>query len=540
MVAAPRPPPLPFLCLVVFVAAARCPFFFCMLCPCLLARRSSAVLAVCPSPPPSLVCFAGLPLLGLLCALAAFVFPASLLAAPWRLLPPPPPPSVSRVFRRCRSLLRFFFFAVLLLPAYLALVSGSRRLLPPCSLLLFVFLVSRWSALRVLSLLLCFPPGRCLLPGGCCPPPPSVSRVFRRCRSLLRFFFLLCCVAPACFLRARRRFSPSAAPPPPPPNPGACVVPPAVWCCRAALPFRRVFCGAVLPCSACSRCGLVYGFGLRCRVLCCAVCPWVRCCAALLRVVPPDVVLLSAVLVCCARWVPLLVVPCPLALPIALGSWALRRCVLRCSPALCALCCVYFVAACSCVLLVAAVLCAVCVLGCRAVGSLSSLLCAVLCFAVLVRLRCAVRVVRAVAGAWCCGGLLCVVLFPLVFCGALLGLVARGCLLVACLGVGDPVGPRGLLPCGWCGLLWCPASLCCALWCCAVAWCCAVVLCCRFAVLFVFALPSCGLSCGAVLSCVVLLVGCGVFSWWWRLCAVVPFPSLPLLALPCCPCFLLL
>ena len=239
--------------------------------------------------------------------------------------------------------------------------------------------------------------------------------------------------------------------------------------------------------------------GAVCRVLCCAVCPSVRCCAALLHVVPPGVVLSCAVLLCCARLVPLLVAPCPPALPVAPGPCALRRCILRCSRALCALCCVCFVVAWWCVLLFAALLCAVCVLGCCAVRSLSSPLCAVLCFAVLVRLRCAARVVRAVAGAWCCGALLCVVRFPSVCCGAVLGLAARGCLLVACFGVGVPVWPRGLLPCGWCGLLWCPASLCRVLWCCAVAWCCAVVLCCRFAVLFVFALPSCGLSCGAVL-----------------------------------------
>ena len=92
--------------------------------------------------------------------------------------------------------------------------------------------------------------------------------------------------------------------------------------------------------------------------------------------------------------------------------------------------------------------------------SLSSLLCAVLCSFVLLRLHCAVRVVRAVAGAWCCGALLCVVLFPLVGCGAVLGPATRGRLLTVCFGVGVPVWPRGLVPCGWCGLLWCPASLC--------------------------------------------------------------------------------
>ena len=241
---------------------------------------------------------------------------------------------------------------------------------------------------------------------------------------------------------------------------------------------------------------------------------------------PPGVVLLCAVLFCCARLVPLLVVPCPLALPVALGPCALRRCVFRCSPALWALCCVCFVVVCWCVLLFAAVLCAACVLGCRAVCSLSSLLYAELCFAVLVRLRCAVRVLRTVAGAWCCGGLLCVVLFPLVFCGAMLGLVARGCLLVACFGVGLPVWPRSLLPCGWCGLLWCPASLCRVLWCCAVAWCCAIVLYCCFAVPFVLALASRGLSCGAPLCHVVLLVVCAVF------CPVVASVCCGALSLP--------
>ena len=88
---------------------------------------------------------------------------------------------------------------------------------------------------------------------------------------------------------------------------------------------------------------------------------------------------------------------------------------------------------------------AVCVLGCCAVRSLSSSLCAVLCFVVLVRLRCAVRVVRAVAGARCCGALPCVVLFPLVCSGAVLGLVARGCLLVPCCGA-----LLSVLLCWWC------------------------------------------------------------------------------------------
>ena len=311
----------------------------------------------------------------------------------------------------------------------------------------------------------------------------------------------------------------------------------AAACCAVLVGvFDSVLCCAVGCCCVlccvfgravrlgCSRCGLLPRFGLRCRVPCCAACPWVRCCAALLRVVPPGVVLLCAVLSCCACLVSLFVVPCPLALPVALGPCALLCCVLRCSPALCALCCVCFVVACWCALLFAALLRAVCVLGCHAVRSLSSSLCAVLCSVVLVRLRRAVRVVRAVAGAWCCGALLCVALFPLVFCGAVLGLAAPGPLLAVCFAVGVPVRPRGLVSCGWCGLLWCPASLCRVLWCPAISWCCAVVFCCRFAVLFVLALPACGLSCRAVLCCWLSVLFC---ARWWCLCALMPCLSLP-------------
>ena len=173
--------------------------------------------------------------------------------------------------------------------------------------------------------------------------------------------------------------------------------------------------------------------------------------------------------------------------------------------------------------MLAAVRCAVCVLGCCVVRSLSSSLCAVLCFTVLVRWHCAVCVVRAVVGAWCCGALLCVALFSLVFCGAVLRLVARGCLVVVCSGVGVPVWLCCLSPCGWCGLLWWPASLCRVLWCCAVAWCSPAVLCCHFAVLLVLALPSCGLSFCAVLRCWLSVL---FFAWLRCLCAVVLSPPL--------------
>ena len=99
---------------------------------------------------------------------------------------------------------------------------------------------------------------------------------------------------------------------------------------------------------------------------------------------------------------------------------------------------------------------AVCVLGCRAVCSLSSPPCAVLCRAVLVPFRCAVRVVCAVSGGWCCWFL---VSLPFVG-GQLVALVAQCCCLVVCVGSGARVwsGRR------WASSLWCPAPLCCVLW----------------------------------------------------------------------------
>ena len=374
------------------------------------------------------------------------------------------------------------------------------------------------------------------------PPPPSpfVSRGFRRsclvpscfCFFFSSFFFFLCAPplslvcsgfpAPAAlglgacgvcsvclpFLgspRACRSFVLSAwllaapawlLPPPPPLCVSRFSFLPLVAVCRVVLCFPG--------CGAAPRC--------------CALCRPVFCCRVL----------------CCARVVPLLVAPCPLALPVALGPCALRHCVLRCSPALCALCCVCFVVAPWCVLWFAALPCAVCVSGCCAVRSLCSPFCAVLCFAVLVRSCCAVRVVRAAAaGAWCCGALLCVVLFPVVCRGAVLGLVACGCLLVACFGVGVPVWPRGLLPCGWCGLLWCPAFLCRVLWCCAVAWCCAVVLCRRVAVLLGLALPSCGLSCCAVLCCWLAVVSARCGALFLVLCVPCLLRSVRCVALLC-------
>ena len=144
---------------------------------------------------------------------------------------------------------------------------------------------------------------------------------------------------------------------------------------------------------------------------------------------------------------------------------------------------------------------------------------------------------------------------PVLLCSAV---VLRCCWDLLC----PPVGCRAVLCCavGWlcCFLpgggvcvLWCsfpravrslssplcalrclvvlavvPASLCRVLWRCAVVWCCAVVLCCRFAVLFVFALPSCGPSCGASVVCAVVGASCCGVSLCvvvspWAFCGVV-------------------
>ena len=469
---------------------------------------------------------------------------------------PPPPLLCLAVFvaaARCSVL--FFFFLRCVPPLSLAF-SGFRPRVP-WALALYSFFFLLPPASRLFSPVFCLPLGRWLLPGGCCPSPSLPFCVSRFSSLPLGALFVL--------------FFTSS----------SCVRPRCLWLSLVSGPGCLGFSALCVVCFVglpllCSRCALTsfvlpawplaalwwlppppppffcvsqfwsLPLGAVWRVLCCVVSPWVRCCAALLRFVPHGVVLLCAVLFCCARLVPLLVVPCPLALPVALGPCALRRCVLRCSPAVCALCCVFFVVAWWCALFFAALLCAVCVLGCCAVRPLSSPLCAVLCFAVLVRLRCAVPVVRAVAGAWCCGALPCVMLLSLVCCGAVLGLVACGFLLVACFGVGVPVSPRGLLPCGWCGLLWCSTSLC--VFCGAVLSRGAVLLCSA-----VF-LRCCGcllcppVACCAALCCAVgwlcsFLPGGGVCVLWYSFPRAMRSLSSPLCALLCLavlavvPCF---
>ena len=80
---------------------------------------------------------------------------------------------------------------------------------------------------------------------------------------------------------------------------------------------------------------------------------------------------------------------------------------------------------------------AVCVLRCRALPSLSSPPCAVLCCAVLVPLRCAVRVICAVSGAWCCWFLVSLPVFGV----PVVALFAWRCRLVVCVRFGVRVWP---------------------------------------------------------------------------------------------------
>ena len=310
--------------------------------------------------------------------------------------------------------------------------------------------------------------------------------------------------------------------------------PPPRFVSRGFRRFRSVLsavCCAVLCVPGC-------GAALRCCALCCPVlCCCVLCCSAALR--------WCRCSSCRALWCSPL--PWGPVLCGALFCGVLPRCVC-------------FVVAWWCVLLFVALLCAVCVLGCCAVRSLSSPLCAVLCFAVLLRLRCAVRVVRAVAGTRCCGALPCVVLFPLVCCGAVLGLVARGCPLVLCCGallsvclcwwcwfVSFPCVCGAVLRCASCcsvlvasALLLVPRAVAClcVLWCLpgrsAVCWCRSGVSWCLAVLCVVLWCPApCAVSCGAVLPCGVVLVGCAV-RLSVLLLFVFPFVLFSFAKYPCC------
>ena len=456
----------------------------------------------------SLVVFLGLPLPGsrLVCV-SRLAVGCSLVVAP-----PPPPTFVSGGFR-CSCLWPLCFFAFffslfffLRAPPLSPAFSGFRPRVPWASALaLFVLLAFRFSALRALVPLSCFPPGCWLLPRGCCPPPPppcvarfsflplgAVCRVVLcvpgcgaapRCCVLCRpvlcsvalcfavFPRAVCCVlcvfGRGVVVRAVVRRS------------ALCCVCLGVLCC--AFPVLSVLCGAVLRCAGalalCCLCGACCCWRLVqwCAAVCCAVSCGVPWCGA-----GSGGPWLSAGGVFRCR--------CPCLAAWSASLWLVWFAVVPCFPVLCSvvLCC--RVVLCCCALLSC----------CGAVGACFVLLWAVVLCCVVLLVGCAVFGPLVVSA--CCGALFLALCVP--------------CLLrsVRC----------GALLC-W---LWCPASLCRVLWRCAVVWCCAVVLCCRFAVLFVFALPSCGLSCGARVVCAVVGASCCGVSLCvvvspWAFCGVV-------------------
>ena len=253
---------------------------------------------------------------------------------------------------------------------------------------------------------------------------------------------------------------------------GACCVCLGVLCC--AFPVLSALCGAVLRCAGvlalCCLCGACccWRLVLWCAAVCCAVSCGVPWCGA-----GSGGPWLSAGGVFRCR--------CPCLAAWSASLWLVWFAVVPCFPV-----------SCSVVLCCRVVLCCCALLSCcGAVGACFVLLWAVVLCCVVLLVGCAVFCPVVVSA--CCGALFLVLCVP--------------CLLrsVRC----------GALLC-W---LWCPASLCRVLWRCAVVWCCAVVLCCPFAVLFVFALPSCGLSCGASVVCAV--VGACASCCGVSLCVVV-------------------
>ena len=434
--------------------------------------------------------------------------------------PAPLPFCVSRFSSLLLGALVFFFsfFFFLCAPPLSLAFSGFQPRVPWASALaLFALLAFRFWALRALVPLSCFPPGCWLLPRGCRPPPPLCPAVFvpaarccvpccavrpwvRCCAALLRVVspgVVLSCAVLRSFGAAACCAVPSGAAR----RPGAL--------CSAALcfaVFSRVVCSVLCVfCRGAVVHAVVRRFALRCvclGVLCCAFPVLSVLCGAVLRCAGAPALCCSCGACCCWRlvlWCAAVCCAVSCGVPwcgagsggpwLSAGGVFRRRC-----PCLAAwsasLWLVWFAVvpcfpvSCSVVLCCRVVLCCCPLLSrCGAVGACFALLWAVvLCCAVLL-VGCAVFGPALVSA--CCGALFLVLCVP--------------CLLrsVRC----------GALLC-W---LWCPASLC------RVLWCCAVVLCCRFAVLFVFALPSCGLSCGASVVCAVVGASCCGVS----LCVVV-------------------
>ena len=419
---------------------------------------------------------------------------------------------------RARSGAPHLFFWPLCLPALpgplragVALLSFAAVAVPRW----LFFSASRCLAPRALPPRLCLPLGRWLLFGGCSPAPLPfcVSRFSSLLLGALVFFFFssfffFLCAPPlspvfsgfrprvpwasalALFALFAFRF----------------------WALRALVALSCFPPGCwLLPRGCCPSpppplCFAVFVPAARCCVPCGAVLPWVRCCAALLRVVSPGVLLSCAVLrscgaaACCA-------VPFGAARrPGALCSAAL--CFAVFPRAVCSLLCVFCRGAVVRAVVRRFALCCVC-LGvlCCAFPVLS-----VLCGAVL---RCAGALVLCCScGACCCWRLVlwcaavcCAVSCGVPWCGAGSGgpwLSAGGVFRCRC-------------PClaAWSASLWLVwfAVVPCFPVSCSVVLCCRVVLCCCALLSCCGAVGACfALLWAVVLCCVVLLVGCAVLG----------------------------
>ena len=252
------------------------------------------------------------------------------------------PPPLPFCFSRFSSLLLgalVFFFASSVRPRCLRLSLVSGPGCPgPGRCALFALLAYRFSALRALSPLSCFPPGRWLLPGGCCPPPPpcpplclAVFVAAARCcvpcavlccvslGAVLRRAAARCaawCCALVCCVVLLRLFGAAA----------CCAVPSGAACCPAALCYAAL-CFAVFRRAVCSvLCVFCRGLVVRavvCRSALCSVCPGVLCCA-----LPVLTALCGAVPRCAGA----------LALCCSCGACCCWRLVLWCA-AVCAVCC---------------------------------------------------------------------------------------------------------------------------------------------------------------------------------------------------------
>ena len=434
---------------------------------------------------------------------------------------PPLPFCVSRFSSLLLGALVFFFL----------LFSSSSSVRPRCLRLplvsgpgcpgprrcaLFALLALRFSALRALSPLPCFPPGRWLLPGGCCPPPPPCVSRFSSlplgavCR-------VLCCAVlcvPGCDAAPR-----------------CCALCRPVLCCRVLCCFAAlVWCGCLLR-RALSRCSSPWGPVL---------------CGAVFCGVPPRCVL-SAVCVLSWRGGACCCSPLCFVLGVSRGAVLCVPCPLRSVRCCASLCwCARVVLFVWCVLLLApgavvrcCVLC--CFLWCAVVWRWVWWPVVVCWWRVSVSVSLSGRVVCfPVVGVVCCGALLSCV----VFCGAVL---SRGAVAL-CSAV--------VLRCCW-GLL-CPPVACRAVLCCAVGWLCCFlpgggvcVLWCSFpcavrslssplcalrwlAVLAV--VPCFPVSCAVALCCRVVLCCCALLSLCGAVCVCSALlrPAVRRRAVLCC------